>query len=243
MEGVTLFCGDYKCPLKVGNGKTLFLVAQLREDFNKGLTVVSNLNLDFKHTKIKSFSEILDMENVVVGVDEITSVLGNAYSGISSDFKDDYITFTAQQRKREIPVYLTNQFIYTTPKFIRRSISKIYNCYKVHKYPIPDIRNLHNYVCLTKESACKKEHIFFKQSLDGFFNFRETYGILKQKNVRELYGLYDTKQIIKRIDLSVIKNKANEKDKKEIIRLEQYVLKLENSLKKRAKKTHRSILS
>ncbi len=204
MLGITALVGDPLVSLKVGNGKSCILTSILKEEYDKGKTIFTNLNLTFGDNdriyNIENFFDILKVKNAVVGIDELTAFLGTAYSSINTELKDDIIRFCGQQRKRGVPLYYTNQLFFNAPLFLRRMTTKIYLCYKLHKYPPPTLSNVFNNICM--DDTCIKEHIYYAKNSNILSNSDEDFLIL---NPNKIYSLYDTYQIIE--PMKLIKSK------------------------------------
>lgn len=205
MYGVTGFFGNPLLPLKIGNGKTLLLVSRMYEAYLEGKKIYTNLNVNFEHTKVNSFFDILseNLGNCFVGIDEIKSFVGTKYTGIPTALKDDILLFIDQQRKRKIPFEYTNQEFNTAPLFIREKTNFFYVCHKIH---VPEkiqkgfLNNLTNYSCLKDDTECQENHVFIAEPINVLGTYLGYYIILEnQVTIKELFDKYDTYQIIEKM--------------------------------------------
>jgi hypothetical protein len=140
----------------LGSGKTIGVVRYLLKDFANGNKIYANFNLrniDYEHLNVLEIMENENLNNVSIGIDEITVFMDCRMS--SSKLNRLLSYFILQTRKRNVNLY------YTTQSFNMVDI-RLYNhthfrilcdfakdehgnrLDNIRKYTIIDCRDLHN---------------------------------------------------------------------------------------------------
>lgn len=166
----------------MGNLKTYTMTWNLYLDHVAGMKIYSNYGLKFPHTKIHSFSELLQIletvENCSIALDEL-HVFMDAYSGVSKKSGTWYLKeFGRQTRKRNVKVYLTAQCYPDIHRSIRRILLK---AWETKKY------DLDGKPCY--DDTCHRNHIL--QIYDIKTNIKRYY-----YTNPEIFSMYDTNEII-----------------------------------------------
>lgn len=138
----------------MGSGKTIMMVRYLLKDFANGHKIFSNFGLrhiDYEFLNIHDLMEDNNLQNLSVGIDEITVFLDCRKS---SSKMNRYISyFVLQTRKRNVNLYYTTQSFRMIDKRLLEHTefqivcSKIYNEYGneidgVRRYAILDLRDI-----------------------------------------------------------------------------------------------------
>jgi len=93
-----------------GSGKTLFLVYKAYQGYKKGLTVYSNIHLNFPYTPL-DYDDIVNckLEKGIVIIDEVHLLLGSRCSSNNIVNREICDGFLSMVRKKELEVYGTTQ--------------------------------------------------------------------------------------------------------------------------------------
>ena len=165
----------------LGSGKTLLMIFLLYLEKKAGKYVVTNMSsvdfqdevLDF-NAFLQDVQENASLNNIALGLDEIHILLDSRSSMSKSSKIASY--FILQTRKRNVNLYCTSQHIGQVDLRLRNMLDRVYICENV-KDEKGNKTDLFQYRLIDYTETIPRKHTFF---LDG----------------REIYGLYDTAEII-----------------------------------------------
>lgn len=175
-----------------GAGKTLTMVKDALNFYDKGWTIYSNFDIAIPYKKLNN-DDILDLPNndkirdCVILIDEIQTIIDSRRSMKSENLNFSY--FVQQIRKRNIILLCTTQFTRTTDLRLREHTDIVVKPKIYREYPVVEVQ----YFDLTSE---------------------EDLGYIESKviiyNPLRIFSLYDTNEIKESVNVK-------KKDKKVLL--------------------------
>lgn len=169
----------------LGSGKTLRLSIWLKEQYDKGLKILSNYDLSFPHKKINPtdlinglFDE--ELNNSAIGLTEAYTFLDSRFSGSESSRYISY--FMLQTRKRKIKIGYDAQIISSVELRLRYVTNSIYECVKLVKDRNADKEDIDNII-----------GFYYNVYEDDGTSFVETLDI---KDAIKYFKLYNTEDVL-----------------------------------------------
>lgn len=120
-------------PLR-GNGKTITMTYFLYQKYKEGLEIYTNYNTSFsKFIETKTVADMVfkgELENIVLGIDEIQQILENMGQNKYKEFMGDLVN---ESRKDDVDIYFTTQRFYNLLKRFRLQVDRVIVPKKYHK--------------------------------------------------------------------------------------------------------------
>lgn len=182
-----------------GSGKTLFLVERAYDAFKKGLTVYSNVHLNFPYTKL-DYNDIVEckLKEGIVIIDEIHQLLPsrNSTSKRSREICDGFLSMV---RKKRLEVYGSTQTTRKVDIRFREERDFLYICTKYYHDHGTFKEALLNYNYPTDVKIMIKLDV-----LEEFSQNVKTFAFIGNR----FFDMFDTNQIIQVRNLKIDKKEA-----------------------------------
>lgn len=163
----------------LGSGKTLGMTYYLFRDLDLGFEVYANYKLNFDYKKLNVLELLesdVDLQNISIGIDEITVFLDCRKSSSKMNRLISY--FILQTRKRNVNLYYTTQdFTMVDIRLIRHTQIQVL-CEKIFDENGKELETLRKYTVF------------------DFRNPRHVKNIVFNMPIEDKFGLFDTNEII-----------------------------------------------
>lgn len=171
-----------------GGGKSIFLVKEAKKYYDMGMTVYSNIHLNFPYKKLK-YEDIIECkyENAVVLIDEAHQLLGsrNSMSKVNNSITT---SFCSMLRKKGITLLCSTQ---RTSKIDRRLRDECTFLVECDRYALQNNQWVHK--PYDDKTTTRETPTIIKTVITDV-------NTLKTMNhcfiANEYYGLYNTKEIV-----------------------------------------------
>jgi len=162
----------------MGSGKTLLIVRYLLKDFSNGHKIFANFGLrkiDYEPLNVMELMENNELQDVSVGIDEITVFLDCRKS---SSKMNRYISyFILQTRKRNVNLYYTTQALSMIDKRLLEHTEFQITCEKIYNHKqeiIPDWRHYTIFDCRDMRSIRNIKITRFNMDISKYYDFYDT---------------------------------------------------------------------
>lgn len=166
----------------MGSGKTILMVRYLLKDFANGHKVFSNFGLikiDYEPLNVLELMEKQDLQDVSVGIDEITVFLDCRKS---SSKMNRYISyFILQTRKRNVNLYFTTQsFSYIDYRLLDHMEFQVYaeKIYDIYGRELPNWRHYQILDCRDRTGIKNIHSSSFDLDISKYYDFYDTNEII-----------------------------------------------------------------
>lgn len=175
------------------SGKTLFATIEGYKALIEGRKVYSNYWLNYKGTNLTYFTkinEILDVENAVILIDEISTIM---HPRRFSDESDEVMNFWTYSGKNRLRIIINTQSPKLVPLTVRNVVDKWFHIRKLFQVPDKLLIVTHNQVdkvsLTTEEPKITFNFLDFLLNLKVYFNYEligKAYNSFKDELISKL---------------------------------------------------------